>query len=182
MVCTGNICRSPLAEVVLQAGLDEASPGAFAVSSAGTYAHVGKQAQRGSRDIAAGLGTSLRDFRARQISENGVADADLVLALARTHRPDILAASPSALKRTFTLREFARILQRMPLMSYRGSSWTQVVAAADRNRHSASVDAPELDDVTDPYGQGVEAYELMTRELLPSLSTIIEAAVAIRRR
>ncbi|MFJ4209284.1 low molecular weight phosphatase family protein [Paenarthrobacter sp. NPDC089675] len=180
VVCTGNICRSPLAEAVLQAGLDEASPGYFSVSSAGTFAHAGKPAQPGSRDVANLLGASLDHFRARQLTEDHVARAHLVLVLAAAHRPEVLAVAPSALKRTFTLREFARILERMPLESYRGASWTQVVADADRGRHAATVSDPLLNDVTDPYGLGNEAYELMTNEMLPSISTFIEAAVTLR--
>ena len=180
VVCTGNICRSPLAEVVLQAGLDEASPGSFSVSSAGTFAHAGKPAQPGTRDIATRLGTSHDHYRARQLSEEQISGANLLLVLAATHRPEVLAVAPSALKRTFTLREFARILEHMPLESYRGTSWTEVVADADRNRHVATVNDPSLNDVTDPYGLGTEAYELMTNELLPSISIIIEAAVTLR--
>jgi protein-tyrosine phosphatase len=179
VVCTGNICRSPLAERLLQAGLDEVSPGAFAVSSAGTFAHSGNPAQTGSLTIAAQLGVGLEDFRARQLVEEHIAKADLVLVLARSHRPEVLALSPSALKRTFTLREFARILDHIPLRSQQERTWAGLVAEAYRGRHHAAASVAEHDDVTDPYRLGPDAYDQMTREMLPSLSTIIEAAVAL---
>ncbi|MEO8284563.1 MAG: hypothetical protein ABI568_14370, partial [Pseudarthrobacter sp.] len=44
-VCTGNICRSPVAERLLQAGLEQVKPGAFRVRSAGTRAMVGDPVQ-----------------------------------------------------------------------------------------------------------------------------------------
>lgn len=182
VVCTGNICRSPLAEVVLQAGMDEVAPGSFAVTSAGTHAHHGKAAQTGSRDLAAGIGASLKSFRARQLTPEHILSADLVLILAAVHRPEVLSLVPSALKRTFTLREFARILQHMPLGEYVGGSWVDVVATAHTFRHHAATDDPALDDVTDPYGLGPDAYELMAAELLPGISTIIEAGVILQRK
>ena len=55
-VCTGNICRSPVAERLLQAGLNQAVPGGFVVASAGTRAMVGEPMQPISADIVRTFG------------------------------------------------------------------------------------------------------------------------------
>ena len=64
MVCTGNICRSPYAAVLLRQGLAWARPGAFEVTSAGTHALVGRPMDEGSveRLAAKGLAVAQADF------------------------------------------------------------------------------------------------------------------------
>lgn len=54
-------------------------------------------------------GAPVDTFRARQLTEPMVRHAGLVLALSRGHRAVIVEATPAALRRTFTLREFARL-------------------------------------------------------------------------
>src|SRR6476620_12469959 len=66
-VCTGNICRSPVAERLLQAGLDRMKPGAFEVESAGTRAMVGQPVQPSSADIIRSYGGTPEGFAARQL-------------------------------------------------------------------------------------------------------------------
>ncbi|MCH6469148.1 arsenate reductase/protein-tyrosine-phosphatase family protein [Sinomonas terrae] len=184
-VCTGNICRSPLAERLLQSGLDEAAPGAFAVTSAGVRALAGQPAHPRSVAIAAQLGSSLDTFEARQLAQQHVAEADLVLIMAEEHRGPLLALSPSALKRTFTLREFARLVEILPGPSTRETvqdAWRRYVADGDRIRHQVRLDEPGLNDVADPFGLDASAYDRMAEELVPPVSTLIRAALPRRRR
>ncbi|MDQ4501644.1 low molecular weight phosphatase family protein [Sinomonas sp. ASV322] len=183
-VCTGNVCRSPLAERLLQSGLDEVAPGEFAVSSAGTRALVGDPAQPLSAEIADRLGSTLDGFRARQLTEALVTGADLVLILAETHRAAVLSASPAALRRTFTLREFARIVDLLPGPTSRetaSEAWARLVANGNAERHRVRVSDPALNDVSDPYGLGPSAYERMADELVPAVSALITAAVPRKR-
>ena len=110
-VCTGNICRSPVAERLLQAGLDQVKPGAFRVRSAGTRAMVGDPVQPLSAGIISTYGGTPEGFAARQLTPAILRDADLVLTMAARHRGEVLQLDPSLLKRTFTIREFARMLE-----------------------------------------------------------------------
>ncbi|WP_334170365.1 arsenate reductase/protein-tyrosine-phosphatase family protein [Sinomonas sp.] len=184
-VCTGNICRSPLAERLLQSGLDEAAPGVFAVTSAGVRALAGQPAHPRSAEIALRLGSSLDAFEARQLTQGHITEADLVLILAEDHRSPVLALSPSALKRTFTLREFARIVEILPGPSTRETvpdAWRRYVADGNRIRHEVRLDDPSLNDVADPFGLDAPAYERMVEELLPPVSALIRAALPRRRR
>ena len=184
-ICTGNVCRSPLAERLLQSGLDEAAPGAFVVSSAGVRALVGEPAQPGSAAIAERLGASLETFVAQQLTGRHVSEADLILVLAEAHRAPALALGPAALKRTFTLREFARIVELLPGPTTRETiqeTWKRYVADGDRIRHRVRLDDPGLNDVSDPFGLDESAYERMADELIPAVSTLIRAAEPRRRR
>lgn len=87
VVCTGNICRSPIGEQMLRAALVDAGlDQAVRVSSAGTGNwHVGYPADRQAQAALrrAGFGT---DHRAHQITEDELQTVDLVLAADRGHQ------------------------------------------------------------------------------------------------
>ena len=112
-VCTGNICRSPVAERLLQAGLDQVLPGAFEVRSAGTRAMVGDPIQPLSADIVRMYGGTENSFAARQLTPKILRDTDIVLTMTSKHRGEVLQLDASLLKRTFTIREFARMLEAL---------------------------------------------------------------------
>ena len=191
VVCTGNICRSPLAAAVLRDALAEIAPGGFAVESAGTNALVGEPAQPEAVAIAAGLGSTLEGFEARQLTEGMIERADLVLTLAERHRSSVLRLYP-ALKRTFTVREFSRLLGALPTdesehaMAKDGEprgAWRHLVARAWEAKTAAgsTVQANPEDDVVDPYRLGPEVWAQMSDELVPALEAIFGRADLIAR-
>lgn len=86
-VCTGNICRSPMAEVVMRRLADDAGLGRCVHSvSAGTGDwHVGERADRRTVEALARRGYDGSRHRARQFGVLDFDHADLVIALDRTH-------------------------------------------------------------------------------------------------
>jgi protein-tyrosine-phosphatase len=113
LMCTGNICRSALAERLGRAYLDEAlgeEAGAIRLASAGTRAVVGSGMHPDSALVLRGLGAEPGNFRARQLADDFLAEADLILTMTRGHRSEFLAGAPRPLARTFTLREAAALI------------------------------------------------------------------------
>ena len=88
-VCTGNICRSPVAERLLQAGLDQVLPGGFEVRSAGTRAMVGSPIQPLSAEIVNMYGGTDKGFAARQLTPKILRDTDIVLVRDDPGNPDV---------------------------------------------------------------------------------------------
>jgi protein-tyrosine-phosphatase len=86
LVCTGNICRSPLAEALLRAALKERGVGDVDVSSAGTGAWDGAPASEGAYLVGLERGLDLSGHRARLLTREVVEQADLILTMARHHR------------------------------------------------------------------------------------------------
>jgi protein-tyrosine phosphatase len=86
-VCTGNICRSPMADVVLRSSADAAGLGArLASTSAGTGDwHVGERADQRTIDALERRGYDGTRHRARQFTHADFARSDLVVALDRSH-------------------------------------------------------------------------------------------------
>lgn len=104
-VCTGNICRSPLAQVLLQRALAERSVGDFDVSSAGTGAWDGAPASEGAYLVALERGLDLSQHRARLLTRELVETADLVFTMARHHRARVQELGGEG--RVFVLGEYA---------------------------------------------------------------------------
>lgn len=182
LVCTGNVCRSALAERLGRAYLDEnlgISANAVQLGSAGTRAVVGSAMHPDSALVLRGYGAEPGKFRARQLEERHVREADLVLTMTRDHRRDVLARSPRALSRAFTLREAAALLAQIaPSAAPRGVTtraggvaWVEALAAARAHRASG----PQ-DDILDPIGKPLEVHgevgELIVGALLPILQRV----------
>lgn len=145
-VCVGNVCRSPVGERLLAKQLPEG----FAVSSAGVGAMVGYAMSRYAAAELKARGGDPTRFAARQLEAEHVDEADLILTATRGLRSQVLAEAPHALRRTFTIREFAALSAKAP-----GRTPSEIVAWAATHRSSA---ADVEQDVPDPYRRGVEAH------------------------
>jgi len=184
LVCTGNICRSAMAERLARAYLEDclgATAAQIHVLSAGTQAVVGSGMHPHSALVLKGFGAQPGDFRAQQLTEAHAAPADLTLTMTRGHRRQVLALAPRALARTFTLREAAALLDLVPTdVQTRGETLPErarnLVAAmgAARSRRPAADD----DDVLDPIGHPVEVHEevgeMVAEALVPLLGRIAD--------
>jgi protein-tyrosine phosphatase len=95
-VCTGNICRSPMAEGVFRTiarrgGLD----GAFTISSAGTSSsHAGEPPTRLAIEAAARRGYDIAAQRSRPVTREDLARFGHVLAMDRSHLADLRWMAP----------------------------------------------------------------------------------------
>ena len=186
-VCTGNICRSALAERLGRAYLDELlgeRATTTRLMSAGVGAVVGSAMHPDSALVLAGFGVEAGDFRAQPFQGRMAAEADLTLTMTRSHRRDVLHGAPRALSRTFTLREAAALLQSVP--DDTGASGTDfrersialvaAMAAARSRRHSG-----EDDDIPDPMRQPLEVHaeigEAIASALLPILDRLVRPLI-----
>jgi protein-tyrosine phosphatase len=113
-VCTGNICRSPMAEVVLRHRLDEAGLGEdeVVVDSTGVSdEEEGNPMDRRARRVLADAGYDVPTsgagaHRARQVQPGQVEERDLVLAMTAAHRRALQRVAPSASDRVALWRSF----------------------------------------------------------------------------
>ena len=138
-VCTGNICRSPLAEQLLRARLGDG----FRVHSAGVGAMTGWPMDPDAADQSRAHGGNPEGFAARQLTAALVEESDLILTATRSHRDEVVRRFPKAMRRTFSLAEFAAIGQG------------DVALAAARR---STVRLTRGDDVVDPYGLPVTVH------------------------
>lgn len=178
MVCTGNICRSPVAERLLAARVTAAGyTGRVEVSSAGTYAVVGAPVSGPSADLLRAQGVSADGFAARQVTAGDLAEADLVLGMTAEHRAAVVGLYPQALRYSFTLLELARLTAAAKV------SW-DTEAQSPQDRLAALLAAVPgarsrvergADDISDPYGLGEEAYRAAYELIAPAVEALAEA-------
>lgn len=180
-VCTGNVCRSPFAERLLRAGLDERfgeAARAVAVTSAGTGALVGEAMTGPAAEVLARHGGDEAGHVARILAEEEVVGADLVLAMARPHRAAVARLQPAATRRTFTVREMARLLPlldagQLPVGPLEHRLRALVPAMAAKRGLVPPAD-PALDDVVDPFRRSDEVYEAMAGQLVPAVTALLD--------
>jgi protein-tyrosine phosphatase len=163
-VCTGNLCRSPSAALLLRHQLGEALAAGVTVLSAGTLeAEVGPPAllvEEGDR-----LGIALESHVPRLVDPRMIEDSDLVVGLTREHVREVVVAVPASFPKTFTLREIAR---RGLAVGPRGSTedlagWLAKLHAG-RQRADLLGDSP-TDDIADPMGGTAADYRQMLNEV-----------------
>ncbi len=145
-VCSGNLCRSPMAEGLLRKLLQQEGIGDIEVQSAGTLGIIGDPASANAVIACRQLfGADISAHRSQGIRGDLLQQADLVLCMAERHRDAVCALQPEATDRTFLLKAFA------------GSESTRP-------------------DVFDPVGLPLEVYltscreiEALLRRMLPNL-------------
>lgn len=177
-VCTGNICRSPAAEYLLRRAL---GPG-VTVASAGTAALVDRPVDQQMADRLRADGVPTDGFRARYLVPALIEGADLVLAMTRDHRAEVVTAVPRALGRTFTLTEYAAILDRWsedgrlrPFYTLRvPDRLAEFTAVAARRRGTVRFADQDDYDVPDPF----RAAEVVYDEAFRRISAAVEVIAA----
>lgn len=183
-ICTGNICRSPFAEVYTAHLLAaHGLGGVVTVSSAGTGALVGHSMHPASQAEALARGVAepwVDAFAARQLGQRTASSADLILGLTPTHRGEAVRVWPRALPMAFSLLEFARLaalvepsgLPRDPVD--RGGA---LVAAARARRGMAPGGGPDADVVPDPIGGPPEAHRTAAAMVAAAVESVVRAWV-----
>lgn len=105
LVCTGNICRSPLAEAIMRQELATLGRDDLTVTSAGTGAWDGAPASEGAYLVGLEHGLDLSAHRARLLTRELVEHAKVILTMARHHRARVQELGGEG--RTFVLGEYA---------------------------------------------------------------------------
>ena len=169
-VCVGNVCRSPLAERLLRERLSDQlgdRSDEVVVESAGVRALVGRPMEAAAAQELARLGLTNEDFTARQLTGRIANGADLVLTATKELRSRVLEEAPGALRRTFTITEFAALSA-----GARADSPRSLVADAAQRRSAARVDDY---DVPDPIGAGPEVHRAAADLIADSVAPIAES-------
>jgi protein-tyrosine phosphatase len=145
MVCTGNICRSPMAEAILRRTLEGSDlHDRVVVDSAGTHGyHVGDDADARARQILAESGFTIT-HRARRFDPAWLRDRDLILAMDSGHLRDLRS-----------------------LAARHGSPDSRIVAFRD-------FDPEGPGDVPDPYYETLDAYRLVSTIVQRSMPALME--------
>lgn len=103
-VCTGNVCRSPMAEYILRTELGPQSP--WEVSSAGVLAGAGMPASGDGVAVLKARNIDMSGHRSRTLTRELVDAATLLVVMTRSHRDHCLALFPNAAEKIYLLKTF----------------------------------------------------------------------------
>jgi protein-tyrosine phosphatase len=184
-VCTGNVCRSPMGELLLKQRLAQNNSANTAtntatekitITSAGIRALPGHPIDPSSGKLMEARGIDASAFRSTRLTAPLVEAADLILCFEKTQRTAISTQVPLTARRTFLLTEFADICQ----LGARGD-FIEGATLADRFRSAIAAaplcrpTLPPLRETEDPIGQNSAVFERVEREINGALSTILAA-------
>jgi protein-tyrosine phosphatase len=165
VVCTGNVCRSPIAEGLLRAAfVERLGDEAPEVASAGTMGWEGSSADPNSVAAAAERGVDISGHVARALGSADLGSADLVLAMSSEHAVAAVREAPEAASRTFTLKELVRLVEALP-EPVPGGDLGGRVDAADALRGEGFEGNPHDLDVADPLGMPLQSFRAVAWEL-----------------
>jgi protein-tyrosine phosphatase len=167
-VCTGNICRSPIAEKMLeQRNIEQGL--ALHVSSAGTRALNGQPMHPQSRRVLEERGIESDGFVSQLLTTKIAVDADLILGLSREHRAVARQLAPVRWKRMYALREIALR--------------TGVEGALAEGRMSSGPDPtdPRL-DIEDPIGKDPRVFDNVAEKIGAAVDDLVDWIVAMDGR
>ncbi|MFH0764756.1 MAG: low molecular weight protein arginine phosphatase [Candidatus Omnitrophota bacterium] len=131
-VCTGNSCRSVMAEGLLKKYLKELGKPDIEVTSAGVINLEGMPPTKKTIDVLNAEGVTMNGFKSRSVTAEMIKNADLILVMEDLHKDEILKKAPEASGKTFLLKEFGII---------------------DNKNHEEGI------GVLDPIGQTIEVYK-----------------------
>jgi len=139
LVCTGNTCRSPMAEAIakqmladrLGIAVDELGAAGLSVVSAGAFASAGQEATPEAVEALRGRGIDLGKHRSQPLTAAMIDEADLILGMTSSHVRAVREMAPSAADRVVRL--------------------------------------DEADDIADPIGQNLSAYQQTAEQIARAL-------------
>ena len=161
-VCTGNTCRSPMAEGLCRSFLGRLRlQQEVEVASAGLNAVAGGPASREAVAIMAERGIDLSGHKTACLTDEQVRWADLILTMEEHHRRRLLEQFPEAVGKAFVLKEY--------------------VAAPTDEAPAAQVGINRAGryDIMDPFGQSTEVYRRCATELA---SAVADVCIDVQRR
>ncbi|MBT2288246.1 low molecular weight protein arginine phosphatase [Paenibacillus albidus] len=189
IVCTGNTCRSPMAEgllrkLALERGID------LEVRSAGVSAIPGTTISRHAAAILREEGID-DQVKSSQVTGQTIAWADLVLTLTGGHKRHLLQYFPKAVAKTYTLKEYvhdeAAITSDIKELDSLYAESEMAIALGGEPDAAAMQRMIEIRqripsfDITDPFGGSREDYELAASEIRTALHGLLDKLEALRR-
>ncbi|MEU3984681.1 protein-tyrosine-phosphatase [Streptomyces sp. NPDC026672] len=187
-VSTGNVCRSPITERLTRHFVAERLGilgGALVVESAGTWGHEGAPMEANAETVLGDFGADASGFTGRELLDEHVIRADLVLTATRDHRAQVISMGHSAGLRTFTLKEFTRLVRAIdpatlpPLEDGVVVRARALVRAAAALRGWLLAPTAEADEVYDPYGAPLTFFRSVGDEIHDALDPVVTALTGV---
>jgi protein-tyrosine phosphatase len=172
-VCTGNICRSPLAER-LAIARSRVPADLVRFTSVGTHAFEGLSMDAASAMALRQLGGNAEGHRARLLTGPVLEASDLILTATTEQRDFSLRKRPAGFRRVFTMKEFVRLGQGITPATGLDDA-PRVIAEVAGQRGLVTPGGPRSDDIADPFG----ARQSQVTQCAEEISVAVDATLEL---
>lgn len=166
-VCTGNICRSAMAEALLRAGLEKRECGGVEIASSGTWADWGSPASSGAISALRQRGVDLGSHRSRPLDPIETSGADLVVVMTSVHEKEILQISPDVKEKLVLIKALGEMEFDVDPQAPLGER-VRAIAEGRRPKYRRAL------DLDDPIGLPWSAYERCVNEILRGVNALLD--------
>lgn len=143
-ICTGNVCRSPMAEHYMQEKIIKLKKeNDYLIDSCGIYAVTGEKATRNAILAIKEYDVDMENHRAKSIYDINILEYDLVITLTNAHKENLIQIFPSIKEKVYTLKEYVD-----PCVQYK--------------------------DIDDPWGYDLTVYKNCAKEIVDYVDKLIE--------
>jgi len=180
-VCSGNTCRSPMAEVLLRKKLARhASEWAkdAVVTSAGVSAISGSPASENATAAMKHKDLDLSEHQSKLLEAADIINADLVITMTRNHKKAVLALVPQALHKVYTLAELTALAELAHAKPEQAKKYRDMIQEVAQKTMELTLLLDQLlgnpPDIEDPFGGDLAEYEECARSISGHLDTLLQ--------
>lgn len=179
-VCTGNTCRSYMAETIARAYIESlASVPNIKISSAGTGCYPGEPASTHARQVMAERGYANEEHQASPLTIEAIKEADLILTMTRLHREYVIRLVPEAEGKVFLLTEYAMLPVTEGITGKDTEQSEKVTEKAGKQSGKAAEQRVEqgtaiITEITDPFGGDIDVYRACAGQLADLIPRVID--------
>ena len=169
-ICTGNICRSPMGELLL--------PNSCPILNPTVRAHAGSSHEiaPNSKRLLDQHGIDSSSFRAKRVTPQIAQGSDLILCFEHEQRKEIAVIAPTAARKTFLINDFANMCVYCKEQGYMGGNTRQEkLESVIDNASMIRPMIPDTNNVEDPIGKDFAVYQAAYNEICKALQTIASA-------
>ena len=171
-VCTGNICRSPMGELLFPHFFHTTG---IETDSAGTQGLIDSPIDPSSAKLMALDGIDSSQFRSKRLTPQLAMSSDLILCFTEHQRRKIVALAPRARSKTFLLSDFANLCRYFGQNNLlHGSNvedrMREVMYNASMVRHAL----PKPEDIADPHRKDFIAFQAAHDEIIHAIANIVD--------
>ncbi|KOA58817.1 protein-tyrosine phosphatase [Bifidobacterium animalis subsp. animalis MCC 0499] len=172
-VCTGNICRSPMGELLFPLFFHSRD---IETDSAGTQGLVNSPIDPSSAKLMTMDGIDSSQFRSKRLTSQLALSSDLILCFTEHQRKKIVAQTPRVRTKTFLLSDFANLCRYFSQNNIlHGSSVEERMREVIYNASLVHMNLPQAEDIADPYKKDFAAFQAAHNQILYNLSDVTNA-------
>ena len=167
-VCTGNLCRSPMAEALFRHAVTEPGCDDVEVSSMGTWAYYGRPATEEALETLRARGVDLSGHLSRPVEADELKSAELIVAMTSVHVREIGNLLPEVAGKVVLMKELREIESASVGPEATKEEKVNALLSGNRPKPRRAL------DVDDPMGMPMGAYERCVNELQEGVDTLVK--------